>query len=125
MSHTNTYTCDARITDVCNRYFYLADPSGGNGGDKEASELWSFAAAVLPRVHECSETVADLIRANSDISSTDAPMSGGYEYLKEQLESTYSCMGISCSQVPNTYTVDCVCDEYFVCCMCVACTSCS
>lgn len=81
------------------RYFYLADPNGGNGGDKEASELWSFAASILPRIHECDNDVAEVILANTMIGSSDAPMASGYVDLKAQLESTYSCMGISCSQV--------------------------
>eukprot|EP00752_Nemacystus_decipiens_P007947 g7100.t1 len=81
------------------RYFYLADPAGGNGGDKEFGELWSFAAAVLPRIHECDPDLAITIRANTDINSADAPMSEGYRFLKERVESVYSCMGISCSQV--------------------------
>lgn len=81
------------------RYFYLADPEAGNGGDKEAGELWAFAASVLPRIHECDADVAVTIRANTDITSSDAPVSEGYVFLKEKLESVYSCMGVSCSQV--------------------------
>lgn len=110
-TYIHIYIC---IRDVIHytypcRYFYLADPNGGNGGDKEASELWSFAASVLPRIHECSNDVADVIKANTMIGSTDAPMSSGYVDLKAQLESTYSCMGISCSQV-----CVCVCSMYAV-----------
>lgn len=81
------------------RYFYLADPEGGQGGDKEFGELWAFAAAVLPRIDECDPDVAVTIRANTDIDSPDAPVSEGYRVLKEKVESVYSCMGISCSQV--------------------------
>ena len=81
------------------RYFYLADPEVGIGGDKEAAELWAFSAAILPRIHECDEDVAAIIRANTDITSTDAPISDGYASLKEELEKVYSCMGITCSQV--------------------------
>lgn len=39
------------------------------------------------------------LRANTDITSSDAPVSEGYVILKEKLESVYSCLGISCSQV--------------------------
>lgn len=91
------------LSTVCApRYFYNADPEAGNGGDKEAAELWAFSAAMLPRIHECNEEVAVLVRANTDIASDDAPMSEGYVFLKEQLESVYSCLGISCSQVRST-----------------------
>lgn len=58
------------------RYLYLADPSGGMGGDKEAAELWAFSAAVLPRVDECDADVAAILRANTDITSSNAPVGG-------------------------------------------------
>lgn len=87
------------------RYFYLTDPEGGNAGDKEFGELWSFAASVLPRIHECDPDVAVTIRANTEITSPDAPVSEGYRLLKEKLESVYSCMGVSCGQVnKSTHT---------------------
>lgn len=89
------------------RYFYLADPEGGQGGDLEAGELWSFAAAVLPRIHECDANVAATIRANTDIVSAAAPMSDGYLFLKEEVESVYSCLGISCSQVNERQQLSC------------------
>lgn len=54
---------------------------------------------MLPRIHECDPDLAVTIRANTDITSADAPVSEGYQVLKEKLESVYSCMGISCSQV--------------------------
>lgn len=90
-----------RLTARCdkNRYIYLADPDAGNGDEKEAAELWAFSAAVLPRIHDCDADVAVTIRANTEITSADAPVSEGYVVLKEKLESVYSCMGISCGQV--------------------------
>ena len=95
--------CPSCLNTTQHRYFYLADPAAGNGGDKEFGELWSFAAAVLPRIHECDPDVAVTVRANTDITSSDAPMSEGYRLLKEKVESVYSCMGISCSQVRSKY----------------------
>ncbi|CAN0475485.1 unnamed protein product, partial [Hapterophycus canaliculatus] len=71
----------------------------GLGEEKEEAELWSFAASVLPRIALCDEDIAVTIRANAEIGSGDAPMSEGYEVLKQKLESVYSCMGISCGQV--------------------------
>ena len=43
--------------------------------------------------------MAITICANTDITSSDAPVSEGYRVLKEKVESVYSCMGISCIQV--------------------------
>eukprot|EP00904_Undaria_pinnatifida_P009158 jgi/Undpi1/5372/HiC_scaffold_2.g00653.m1 len=88
------------------RYLYLADPDAGDGGDKEAAELWAFAASVLPRIDECDSDIAVTIRANTDISSSDAPVSEGFVLLKEKLESVYSCMGISCSQIGGLVVAD-------------------
>ncbi|CAN0130096.1 unnamed protein product, partial [Laminaria digitata] len=81
------------------RYLYLADPDGGDGKEKEAAELWAFAASVLPRINECDSDVAVTIKANTDLDSSDAPVSEGYVLLKEKLESVYSCLGISCGQI--------------------------
>lgn len=83
------------------RYFYQAhsDYEKDGDGDKEAAELWAFSAAALPRINECDSEVADVILANTDISLSTAPMSEGYVSLKEKLESVYSCLGFSCSDV--------------------------
>ena len=72
---------------------------GGAVPDKEASELWAFSAAILPWIEECDAAVATTVRANTDISSTMAPMSDGFASIKAQLESVYACMGITCAQV--------------------------
>lgn len=82
------------------RYLYRADPASDYDGDeKHWAELWAFAAAILPRVNECSADVAATLRANSDIASDAAPMSAGFVAVKEALESIYSCLGMTCEQV--------------------------
>lgn len=94
------------VRDNKNRYTYLADPAAGAGGDKEASELWAFSAAILPLIASCDADVGEVVRANTDISSSTAPMSDGYMELKEQIESQYTCMGITCDQVGGLYDSD-------------------
>lgn len=87
-----------------NRYTYLADPNAGDGGDKEASELWAFSAAILPLIASCDTDVGAVVRANTDITSSDAPMiANGYLDLKAQIEGQYTCMGITCDQVGGLY----------------------
>lgn len=82
------------------RYFYLADPVAyPTTTDKEAAELWAFSAAALPRISECDATVAATVKSNTDINSASAPMSDGYEVLKGQLETVYSCLGFTCADV--------------------------
>jgi len=87
------------------KYAFKADPANTQGsctdGDcpKEWAEGWAFAAAVLPRIHYCSSSVADVIVDNLSVDAS-APMSvNGYEYLKTQVEKTYSCLGITCAEV--------------------------
>ncbi|CAM9814742.1 unnamed protein product, partial [Sphacelaria rigidula] len=82
------------------RYLYRADPASDYDGDaKHAAELWAFAAAILPRVNECSADVAETLRANSDIDSEFAPVSAGFVAVKEELERIYACLGMTCDQV--------------------------
>ncbi|KAH8056889.1 peptide-aspartate beta-dioxygenase [Aureococcus anophagefferens] len=87
------------------KYAFKADPANTQGsctdGDcpKEWAEGWAFAAAVLPRIHYCSSSVAEVIVDNLSVDAS-APMSvNGYEYLKTQVEKTYSCLGITCAEV--------------------------
>ncbi|CAM9357759.1 unnamed protein product [Discosporangium mesarthrocarpum] len=86
------------------RYFYLADPEGGNSGSKAEAELWAFAASVLPRINECNADTAAIIRTNTDLASPNAPMVDGYVAMKKELESVYSCLGFSCSDVGGFLT---------------------
>merc|ERR1719324_2143125 len=86
------------------KYAFKADPANDQGScqsgscDKEWAEGWAFAAAVLPRLHFCSTTVATLVRANLDTANA-APMTDGFRKLKAEVESTYPCLGISCADV--------------------------
>ncbi|KAH8043904.1 peptide-aspartate beta-dioxygenase [Aureococcus anophagefferens] len=87
------------------RSAFKADPANAQGsctdGDcpKEWGEAWAFAAAVLPRIHYCSSSVAEVIVDNLSVDAS-APMSvNGYEYLKTQVEKTYSCLGVTCAEV--------------------------
>ncbi|CAN0296458.1 unnamed protein product [Ectocarpus sp. 6 AP-2014] len=82
------------------RYLYRADPASDYDGDaKHWAELWAFAAAILPLIDECSADVAHTVRSNSDIDSEHAPVSAGFVAVKEELESIYSCLGMTCDQV--------------------------
>ncbi|CBN77422.1 conserved unknown protein [Ectocarpus siliculosus] len=81
------------------RYTYLADPAIGTGGDKEAAELWAFSASILPWISACDAAVGTAVRDNTELGSASAPMADGYAAIKTQLETVYSCMGITCAQV--------------------------
>jgi hypothetical protein len=93
------------------KYAYKADPkneggvckTGSDGGscDKAWAEGWAFAAAVLPRLAFCStkaNPVAKMVKDNLDVKVTPH-MKDGYVKFKEQVESLYKCMGITCADV--------------------------
>merc|ERR1719159_1248574 len=109
------YGADERFHDIVDqmtvplvqgmlKYAFKSDPANAQGScgtgscDKEWAEGWAFAAAVLPRLHFCSHTVAEFVKANLDTANA-APMSGGFATLKTHVESTYPCLGISCADV--------------------------
>jgi hypothetical protein len=63
--------------------------------------VWAFAAAVLPRLAYCStktNPVAKMVKDNLDVAVTPG-MKDGYVKFKEQVESLYVCMGITCADV--------------------------
>ena len=96
------------------KYAYKADPAnaGGecvadagmnamtasDGCVKSWAEAWAFAAAVLPQVAECDWGVAEKIRYSLDIEAA-TPVQWGFYSVKEWLESTYPCLGITCEDV--------------------------
>merc|ERR1719305_30440 len=100
------------------KYSYESDPAAaittnkcketGNPCDKPLAEGWAFAAAVLPRLNYCDSNVAKLVKDNLDVTtitgaSTQASpsphMKDGYAKLKEEVEKTYWCLGITCEEV--------------------------
>lgn len=89
------------------KYIYEADPEVNNGVcsgsvctyDEAWAEGWAFAAAVLPRLNKCDAKVAQLVRENLDVDGAEKPLKDGYRALKAQIETTYSCLGITCAAV--------------------------
>lgn len=74
--------------------------SGACSYDEAWGEGWAFAAALLPRLHECDPDVAELLRKNLDVDNGDGvPMKDGYRAVKAKIETTYSCLGITCADV--------------------------
>jgi hypothetical protein len=104
------------------KYAYESDPkagakcaSGSLDCDKALGEAWAFAAAVLPRLNYCDSSVAKLVKDNLDVTeiagataqgdgtafvaSPGPQMADGYAKLKEEVEKTYPCLGITCEEV--------------------------
>jgi len=66
------------------------------GGSKEKAEGAAFSAAILPRIAACNPSAAQII---SDNMKLGASMSAGFTAVKEAFESSYECLGITCSDV--------------------------
>ena len=95
------------------KYAWKADPVNGNSCNGEAgnnaatvaadcakswAEGWAFSAAVLPQIAQCDAGAATTIRDNLDVANAE-PMKDGVAAVKAAVESTYQCMGISCTDV--------------------------
>mmetsp|Transcript_89066 Transcript_89066/g.157660 ORF Transcript_89066/g.157660 Transcript_89066/m.157660 type:complete len:409 (-) Transcript_89066:46-1272(-) len=74
----------------------------GADGFIEVVEGWAFARAVLPAINACSSQAAEIITRNMDtihLGENGQHLPDGYKAVKAAVESTYLCLGISCSDV--------------------------
>ena len=89
------------------RYVYKSDPNGGNGKSKEIAEGCIFARSVLPQISYCDRNVADIVEANMHHDLL-VPVKDGYRFVKNQIESVYRCLNITCSDVGGLLAYDTV-----------------
>lgn len=64
-------------------------------GEKAQAEGATFAATILPIVHDCDEDAASIIYRNMQTTSTSCD----FKVVKSAFESVYKCMGIRPSDV--------------------------
>ena len=94
------------------RYAYKAGQTGGvanKAGDQTAknhAEGATFAQALLPLVHHCDAAAAKVVSDNMKFDGQTFAVGGGITgttpdtaAVKAALESTYSCLGITCAHV--------------------------
>jgi len=87
------------------KYAFKSDKANPQGscatGDcpKEWAEGWAFAAAILPQLNYCDAAVAEAVRANLDVANPEPMSTMGFQSLKEMIERTYPCLGITCDDV--------------------------
>ena len=89
------------------RYAFIQGSEVSSDAKAEA-EGATFAAAVLPLVHSCSEIDAELIYTSMQLRKTDKP---DFKAVKEAFERNYDCMNIKCEEVGGLY--DPVKGDYF------------
>mmetsp|Transcript_19089 Transcript_19089/g.37919 ORF Transcript_19089/g.37919 Transcript_19089/m.37919 type:complete len:502 (+) Transcript_19089:223-1728(+) len=81
------------------RYAYKVDVKMGE--EVEKAEGATFAAAVLPRVHDCSAVDAKTIYDNMRVNAPDT----NFAAVKTAFENNYECMNIKCNDVGGLYSV--------------------
>lgn len=74
------------------RYLYKTE---AKASAKEAGELFAFASAILPYVDQCNSETADALYNKAWLFSADV----AYVNLKADLEKTYECLGVSCTDI--------------------------
>lgn len=77
------------------RHAYMMDKKNDNRETTQA-EGASYAAAVLPLVHDCNEMDAGIIYDNMRVGNRG---SASFEVVKAAFERNYGCMGVQCSDV--------------------------
>lgn len=63
----------------------------------------TFAAAILPIVHECNENDASTIYNNLGLSSMNTVNDVDFLAVKGALENNYDCMGVTCKSVGGVW----------------------
>ena len=87
------------------KYVYKSDPAGGASGtassdEKAMAEGWAFAAALLPMLNDASSSAATTLYNNINMGlGTSGAVPDGFAAVTTAIESTYKCLGITCSQV--------------------------
>lgn len=88
------------------REAYEIDPAAGGedaDGAVEIAEGWAFVYPLLPLIHACDPDAAEHIRENMFLNA-DPIMPDGFDAVKDEFESVYACLGISCDDVNAMYT---------------------
>jgi len=81
------------------RYAYKIGEVPSDRSQKNAAEGATFAAAVLPMVASCNAAAAATVTSNVKFGLYDAGTYPNYANVLEAMESTYTCLGITCAHV--------------------------
>jgi len=87
------------------KYVYYSDSANfvtDDGENEEArAEGWAFSAALLPFLNDCDSAVATTLynNINMGLGTDGAVVADSFATIKSAIESTYTCLGITCSDV--------------------------
>jgi len=73
----------------------------------ESANLWALVSAVLPQVQACDASVAALLVSNTSPDQFNAGnmLPAGVAAITKALQSTYSCLGLTCAAVGGNSNV--------------------
>ena len=83
------------------RYAYHQDKEPGKNQEEQEkmiAEGATFAAVVLPFVHECESRAAEVIHKNMKFG-----VKANYNEVLKALESNYECMGVTCEEIGGVW----------------------
>jgi hypothetical protein len=79
------------------RYGYFQDKEPGDNAELQEqmiAEGATYAAAILPFVHNCDERAAEVIHQNMKFG-----VKANYGEVRKAIELTYECLGVTCQDV--------------------------
>jgi hypothetical protein len=90
------------------RYAYIREyltPAVEEISEIAEAEGATFAAALLPWLHDCNSVDADIVYDIMRIGSANKQVDG-FKHVKKAMERNYKCMGITCGDVGGLWTPD-------------------
>jgi hypothetical protein len=78
--------------------------SNAEVAEQEAAEGATFAAALLPYLHACSEPDAETVYQYMKVGSNSSDVK--FVSVKAALERNYGCLGVTCENVGGVWTVN-------------------
>jgi hypothetical protein len=90
------------------RYAYIREfltPAEEEVSEIAEAEGATFAAALLPWLHDCNSVDADIVYDIMRLGSANK-QNDGFKHVKKAMERNYKCMGITCGDVGGLWTPD-------------------
>jgi hypothetical protein len=75
-----------------------------NFDEKHQATAATYAAALLPYVHECKASDSSFLYDHMKIGAHADNAEGSFAKIKSQLEGIYDCLGVTCSQIGGIYS---------------------
>ena len=87
------------------KYLYKAETVKGL---KDYAERYIFAKTILPIIDSCDSGVSNIVKSTINFNSLHKY---SFKYIKQQLESVYSCLNITCNDIGGLLSYN---NEYYL-----------